>query len=160
MARAIGKATLPEYSTMVSDRADSFHALLVSPISDVGVIVSDNCVMPGECPYNMAARPRRPAPTMPTATGAFVGARPALLADAVALAATLLAEPVSDATMDETLEAAEAATLLAEDRAELATDCAEDRADGPCVLADERSEFNEDWTLASLELSEAETDEA
>ena len=113
-------------------------------------------------PYNIAARPRRPAPTRPAApaAGALVGARPALLAEAVALAATLLAEPVSDAMTDEALEATEAATLLAEDRAELATDWAEERAEGLCVLADERRESTEDWMLAARELSEAETAEA
>jgi hypothetical protein len=48
----------------------------------------------GECVQNMATRPRRPAPTMPAATGALVGAIPVLFAVAVAPTTMLLGELV------------------------------------------------------------------
>lgn len=112
--------------------------------------------------YSMAARPRRPAPTIPAAptAGALVGARPALLAEAVALAATLLAEPVSDATTFETLLPTEAATLLADDMTELALLSAELKADAPAVLAEERREERLDSRLLNLEPSDEAMEDA
>jgi len=111
--------------------------------------------------YSRAARPRRPAPTIPATPAAFVGAAtPAELADAVALAAMLLAEPVSDATTLEALLPTEAATLLAEERAELATLSAELKADAPAVLALESKLEILAPTLESLDLSEEATEDA
>jgi len=110
--------------------------------------------------YSRAARPRRPAPTIPAAPTAWVGAMPADDAEAVALAAMLLADPVSDATTLEALLPTEAATLLAEESAELATLSAELKADEPAVLALESKLAMLELTLASLELSDAETEAA
>jgi len=78
----------------------------------------------------------------------------------VALAAMLLAEPVSDATTLLALLPTEAATLLAEANTELATLSAELKAEEPFALALERRLLMLDSMLPILELSDAEMEEA
>lgn len=78
----------------------------------------------------------------------------------MALAAMLLAEPVSEATTLLALLLTEAATLLAEASAELATLSAELKAEGPLELALESRLLMLDSMLLILELSDAETEEA
>lgn len=111
--------------------------------------------------YNRAARPRRPAPTRPAAPTALVGAaKPALLAEAVADAAMLVAEPVAEATTLPALLPMEDMDEASEDMTELARLSAELKADEPAVLALDRRLLRLESMLEARELSAEAMDEA
>jgi len=86
-----------------------------------------------------------------------VGAIPALLTEFVALAAMLLAEPVSEETTLAALLWSEARWLETEEVTEFALLCALLSWEAPAPLALERSEDMDDWTLAATELADDST---